>query len=189
MTLLQSVSGILLGTTVVLSVVSRVSAQTSADAPPQTAAASVDEQVVDGASADIKRSLNQQLAQRLTGATLVGHFTDEANAAADAALVTHEERYEITRAEKMGDGNLWLLQARIQYGDKDVNVPVPLVIQWANETPVIVLDNVTIPGLGTFDARVVLTKTRYAGTWQHDDHGGHLFGRIESASNTKSEAN
>jgi hypothetical protein len=41
------------------------------------------------------------------------------------------------------------------------------------------LDRVTIPALGTFSARVVLDEGRYAGTWSHDDKGGHLFGVIE----------
>jgi hypothetical protein len=36
-----------------------------------------------------------------------------------------------------------------------------------------------IPTLGTFTARVFFYGNRYAGTWQHDKVGGHMFGRIE----------
>jgi hypothetical protein len=52
-------------------------------------------------------------------------------------------------------------------------------VRWAGDTPVIALDRVTIPALGTFSARVVLDESRYAGTWSHDEKGGHLFGVIE----------
>ena len=127
----------------------------------------------------------EQLRQLLTGATLIGHFTDDATPAANDQLAA--ERYEISSIERMGDSDLWLIQARIQYGDKDMRVPVPVVIKWAGKTPVITLDQVAIPGLGTFDARVLLTKNRYAGTWQHDQHGGHLFGRIEHAKTPAAE--
>ena len=43
----------------------------------------------------------------------------------------------------------------------------------------ITVDSVKIPGPGTFSARVLLDKTRYAETWSHDEKGGHLFGVIE----------
>jgi hypothetical protein len=51
-------------------------------------------------------------------------------------------------------------------------------VKWAGKTPVITLDNVTIPGLGTFSSRVVIDGPLYAGTWQHDAVGGHMFGKI-----------
>ena len=49
----------------------------------------------------------------------------------------------------------------------------------AGDTPIITLTNLEIPGLGTFTSRVIIYEGRYAGTWQHGDVGGHLFGRIE----------
>jgi len=52
---------------------------------------------------------------------------------------------------------------------------------WSGNTPVITLDNLWIPGMGTFSARVLIHQGRYAGTWSHGDKGGHLFGRIEKA--------
>ena len=39
---------------------------------------------------------------------------------------------------------------------------------------------VTIEGLGTFTARVLLYEGLYAGTWKHGQFGGHMWGRIES---------
>ena len=82
----------------------------------------------------------------------------------------------------MPRGDYWLFKARIRYGDHDVTVPLPLEVKWAGQTPVITLNNVPIPGLGTFDARVLIDGNRYAGTWQHGEVGGLLFGRVETSS-------
>ncbi|MFM7926908.1 MAG: hypothetical protein ACKN82_09480 [Pirellula sp.] len=96
-----------------------------------------------------------------------------------------EERYEIKSAKKLdGDDDLWEIKTRIKYGNKDLTVPVVVTIQWVGRTPMIVLDSVTIPGLGTFSARVVFHDRKYAGTWKHDNVGGHLFGRVEPAGET-----
>ena len=59
-----------------------------------------------------------------------------------------------------------------------MTVPLSLPIYWAGKTPVITVDNLKVPGLGTFDARVVINNDKYAGTWKHGDVGGHLFGKI-----------
>ena len=88
------------------------------------------------------------------------------------------ETYEITKAEKLPDGDLWMLTARIKYGNRDVTVPLPIDIVWAGETPVITVNQLLVPGLGTFDARVLIRGGKYSGTWTHNDHGGHLFGKI-----------
>ena len=56
------------------------------------------------------------------------------------------------------------------------------VREWAEETPMVSLTNASLPGLGdAFSARVIFHDNRYAGTWQHGDVGGHLFGTIEPA--------
>ena len=89
------------------------------------------------------------------------------------------EKYTITRVSKVKD-DLWLFAARIQYGKHDVTIPpMSLQVKWAGDTPVITLTNLTIPGLGTFTSRVLIYGDRYAGTWQHDKTGGHLWGRLE----------
>jgi hypothetical protein len=113
----------------------------------------------------------------VTNVKLSGHFTIDG--AGDG--VPKQEEYVITSATKLGAGDAWLLTARITYGDVDVAVPVPVQVKWAGDTPVITLDDVGLPGLGTFSARVVLHDGRYAGTWSHDRVGGHLFGTIAPA--------
>ena len=51
-------------------------------------------------------------------------------------------------------------------------------IRWAGDTPVIVVDNLVLPGFGTVSARVMFFADHYAGYWKHGEHGGHLFGII-----------
>jgi len=111
----------------------------------------------------------------VTNVRLTGNFTIDGE---DPGKLRRES-YEITGATRLGRGDSWALMARITYGDVDLTVPVPVEVKWAGDTPVIGLDRVAIPGMGTFSARVVLDGTRYAGTWSHDAKGGHLFGRIE----------
>jgi hypothetical protein len=122
-----------------------------------------------------KASLEKSFADTLTGATLVGHFTvvGHPDPGKDRA-----DRYDIEKAEKV-EGHRWLITSRIKYGTHDLKVPIPLEVYWAGDTPIITVDNVTVPGMGTFVARVMVFGDRYAGTWQHDKFGGHMWGMIE----------
>ncbi|TWT54548.1 hypothetical protein Pla22_21960 [Rubripirellula amarantea] len=113
------------------------------------------------------------LAKYLTGKKFVGQFTVDGR---DKPPSTEE--YVISKCEKLPADDMYRLTARIKYGDVDSEVPMEIKILFAGETPVITLDSLWIPGMGTFDARVLIRRNRYAGSWQHDDKGGHLFGRI-----------
>lgn len=112
----------------------------------------------------------------LTNVRLVGRFTI---AGADEQKL-HADEYVVSGVTKVGTGDGWLVAARIRYGEIDLTVPVPVEVKWAGDTPVITLDKITIPGLGTFSSRVVIDGRRYAGTWSHDEVGGHMFGTIEA---------
>ncbi|MHC2069377.1 hypothetical protein ACYFX5_18030 [Bremerella sp. T1] len=111
----------------------------------------------------------------LNNVALIGSFTISGKE--DKA--PKPERYEIKNVRKLDEGDVWLFNARIKYGDKDVTLPLPLEVKWAGMTPVITLDKTTIPGMGTFSAHVVIDEDKYAGTWTHGEVGGALFGRIE----------
>ncbi len=114
------------------------------------------------------------LEKALTGATLIGNFTVTGREEAKLA----EERYELARVQHV-EGELWLFQARIRYDEHDVALPLTLPVRWAGDTPVICVDNMGLPGLGTYTARVMIYADHYAGFWSGGDHGGHLFGVIE----------
>ena len=115
----------------------------------------------------------KEFQEMMTGATLEGYFTTDST---DPAA-PRQETYHIQSVSKLA-GNFWTFQARIQYGERDITVPVPVRIEWAGDTPVITLTDAQIPGLGTFTARVLLYRGRYAGTWSHGERGGNQFGRI-----------
>ena len=89
-----------------------------------------------------------------------------------------EEVYEIQSVQKFGEQDLWIFTARIKYGQKDVTLPMPLPVKWVGDIPIISMDNMNIPGLGTFSAHVVIDGNKYAGTWRHGKVGGHLYGEI-----------
>ena len=127
-----------------------------------------------------QEELEQRFREHLSGATLAGHYTvSEANKGSDAknGALPKEEKYTIAKVSKLKD-DLWIFQVRIQYGDHDVALPLPIRVKWAGDTPVITLDKTPVPGLGTFSARVLIYDDKYAGTWGAADHGGLIFGRV-----------
>ncbi len=118
------------------------------------------------------------LAKMLSGATLEGSFTMTGR---DAAKLT-SDKYTLGEVKKVDAAkNLWVFPTRIQYDEKDFTIPLTLPIEWAGDTPVVVVDNVGMPGLGTFSARVLFFNDHYAGYWQHGDKGGSMFGGIHRA--------
>ncbi|QDV82722.1 hypothetical protein TBK1r_16540 [Stieleria magnilauensis] len=138
------------------------------------------------AFADEATSRETRLAKYLSGTQFIGKFTVDGK---DGAPKT--EAYTIKSCEKLPAADLYRFTARIKYGNVDQELPMDLKIVWAGNTPVITLDSLWIPGMGTFDARVLIQPGpqagRYAGTWQHGDHGGHLFGKIVPLSEDSAE--
>jgi hypothetical protein len=124
-----------------------------------------------------REELEKAFAERMSGAALVGHFTDRTR---ENAKLPREEKYTLGKVSKL-TGDYWLFSARIQYGEHDVTLPLSLRVVWAGDTPVITLDKAPIPGFGTFTCRVMIFGDQYAGTWDGGDHGGHLFGKIVRA--------
>jgi hypothetical protein len=119
-------------------------------------------------------ALEQRFEKTLTNAVFVGHFTTDGD---DKGV--KEDRYTISSVKKM-KGDYWLFNTRIQFGTKDVNVPLMLPVIWAGDTPVITVTDVGVPGIGTYTARVLVYSDHYAGTWSGGaHHGGTLAGVIE----------
>ncbi len=125
--------------------------------------------VVDPASLT---GVERQFAERMRDVTLVGSFTVDGRE--DRA--PRPDRYKIASVEKVGD-DLWRFNAECC----GVNGAVPFVVpmRFNGDTPVIMMTETSLPGLGTFTVRVFFYGDRYAGTWQHDEVGGHMWGRIE----------
>ena len=77
-------------------------------------------------------SLRGSAASKSTLQTLIGRFTVTGREEREPK----PEEYTITSALKLPDGDLWLLTARVKYGDKDMTVPIPLEIKWAGDNAV-----------------------------------------------------
>ena len=124
--------------------------------------------------------LEQSLADQLSGASLVGTYTSDGTDEKSA------DRYQIVSVQKQ-QGENWLVTYKAVIGNRSLDIPIPLKIVWAGDTPVMTLTELTIPGLGTFTARVMFFGDRYAGTWQHGHVGGHMWGKIEKPITTNSK--
>lgn len=136
----------------------------------------------DGKSKPDRKALEKEFAKKLTGATLAGKFSIDGM---PESAKGHTDRYEIEKAEKT-NGDHWVITARVKYGKNDLKIPIPLEVRWAGDTPVMTLDDLTIPALGTFTSRILFYGDRYSGTWQHGAAGGHMWGKIEKTKPTGS---
>ena len=117
----------------------------------------------------------RRFVERMRDVVLDGHFTV---AWPEPREGSFRDRYEVAAVTRL-DGNRWRFDARITYGEVDVTLPVVVPLLWAGETPMIRLVDAEIPGLGSeFGATVVFDGDRYAGTWDHGEVGGFLFGTI-----------
>ena len=131
--------------------------------------------LVTSLQADESEAREKAFSARMSNVTLVGSFTVDGKTDGPPKA----ERYEIKSVTKLG-GNLWTFVTRVKYGKVDTKVPITVPLEWAGDTPMVSLTDATLPGLGSaFSARVIFHDDRYAGTWQHGNVGGHMFGRIE----------
>jgi hypothetical protein len=117
--------------------------------------------------------LEQEFTKRMTGAVLNGRFTS------NRSDKVHQDKYTISKVSRLA-GDIWVMQARIQYGSHDIDVPVPVKIVWAGDTAVLTMTDAGVPGLGSFTVRLLFYRDEYAGTWSSSKGaGGQMFGKIE----------
>ena len=122
----------------------------------------------------------EKFSKSMQGVRFTGFFTVD-----ESERPPSEETYEIHSVQKFGEEDLWIFTARIKYGKKDVTLPMPLPVKWVGDVPVITMQDLSIPGLGTFSAHVVIDGQKYAGTWAHGKVGGHLYGKISKINQKK----
>jgi hypothetical protein len=134
-----------------------------------------DDKAADDKTEEEKAAMEQAFIDQVSGTIWTGRFTMIEKTLGDTA----DEQYTIRTVEKVPNSNRFRFMAGIKYGQLDVELPLELPVIWSGKTPVITLDQFTIPGMGTFSARVLIDDGKYAGTWSHDEHGGHLFGTIK----------
>lgn len=117
----------------------------------------------------------RQFSERMRNVSLVGSFT----VAGRERATPRSERYDIVSVEKVGD-NLWRFNASMDCcGVEGRTLPIVVPMQFTGDTPMIVMTDTSLPGLGTFTVRLFFYEDRYAGSWQHGKVGGLMSGRIE----------
>ena len=156
--------------TIMLMLSCALSAASQAADPPKSGKAKPDQ-----------ATLEQAFSDKLSNSVLVGTFT------LDGQEGAKPDRYRIVSAKKVKD-NDWIFTATMKIGQNTVDVPIPIKVYWADDTPVMSLTDLTIPGVGTFTSRVMFYGDRYAGTWQHGDKGGAFSGVIEKAKPAEPQA-
>ena len=116
-------------------------------------------------------ALEKEFQDSMQGVTLEGQSTR------DGKPGLSEDKYEIEKVVKTGDDQ-WTVYAKIEFRGQAMTVPLPLEIKWAGDTPMITLTDQSLPGMGTYTARVLLYRGQYAGTWSGRNGGGKVFGKI-----------
>jgi hypothetical protein len=117
--------------------------------------------------------VERQFVEKMNGAALIGRFT----IAGREDSVATPDRYDLYGVDKVGPDQ-WRFNAKI--GESGVTLPIVVTMKFVDDTPMILMTDATIPGMGTFTARVFFHGDEYAGVWSHQGKGGgHMFGRIE----------
>lgn len=125
--------------------------------------------------------LEAKFQETMTAATMSGRWT----LIKDGELGPEKpEKYTIVSVAKTG-GDSWVINARLRCGQKDSAAPIPVQVKWAGDTAVIIVNNLTVPGGGTYSARVLIHDGTYAGTWSGGNHGGLLNGLITKTAEAK----
>ena len=118
-------------------------------------------------------AIEREFVDNMRGAALVGRFTMRGR----EDRTTTPDRYDIYSVDKVGEDQ-WRFNTKI--GESGVTLPIVVRMKFVDDTPIILMTDTTIPGMGTFTARVFFHGDQYAGTWAHvGAAGGHMFGRIE----------
>lgn len=124
----------------------------------------------------------REFVERMRNVTMVGTFT----VAGRESRTPRPDRYDIESVEKVGD-DLWRFNASMDCcGMNGRTLPIVVPMRWVGDTPVIMMTNTSLPGIGTFTVRVLFHGDSYSGTWEHVGEGGGLMaGRIEKQAGKK----
>jgi hypothetical protein len=123
-------------------------------------------------TADEQAERDREFETMMTNVSLVGQSTMFGSEG-----ISGKEEYVIDKVSRVA-GDRWLFHTTMKLGSGEVSVPIPITILWAGDTPVITVTDLSIPGMGSYSARVLLYRDHYAGTWLGAEAGGHVFGDI-----------
>jgi len=131
----------------------------------------------DATASRSRAELEREFAATMSHATLAGKWrlTKDGEIGDERS-----DSYTLGEVRKL-DSGAWLMQARIQYGERDFTVPVKVDVEWAGDTPVIQVTDWGVPalGVGPYTARVMVYRGLYSGAWFGKGYGGLMSGRVE----------
>jgi len=112
-----------------------------------------------------------------TNATLSGRWAP----LRDGALGEERDgdKYNIVSVAKVGGAN-WIINAKMKYGEREMVIPVPVQMRFAGDTAILEVNDLAIPGGGTYTARLMIYERTYSGTWKGQRGGGMLYGTISN---------
>ena len=87
------------------------------------------------------------------------------------------DKYNIVSVVK-GSGDNWTVNAKMKYRDQELVMPIPVQMKFVGDTAILTVDNLAIPGGGTYTARLLIYERTYSGTWRGQRGGGMLYGTI-----------
>lgn len=112
--------------------------------------------------------------ERMRDVSLIGSYTEREREAGPST----PERYDISSVEKVGP-DLWRFHATLTCCGFNGALPVVVPLRWTGDTPMIMMTDTSLPGLGTFSVRLFFYADCYSGTWQHGVRSGFMSGRIQ----------
>ena len=129
-----------------------------------------------------REQFEKEFQEALTEATLEGtwQMTGKDGLKGTAGLTEPKpDKYTIKSATKTS-GDTWVIVAQIDFGDNDAFIPVPVRVVWAEDTAIITLNDLAVPLIGTYSARVMIHNGFYSGVWYCNakNYGGVMQGRI-----------
>lgn len=129
-----------------------------------------------------KTKLEKEFSESLRGTTLVGTWQMTGPGglkSADPLTEPKPDEYVIADVAKAGE-DLWVVQAKIGFAKNELIVPVPVRVVWAEDTAIITLNDLPVPMIGTYSARVMIHNGFYSGVWYSNEknYGGVMQGRI-----------
>ena len=118
----------------------------------------------------------RQFTERMKDVAMVGTFSIDGREGRNRI----PDRYEIVSVEKIASDQ-WRFNAKMNCCGLAGSLAIPIAVpmRFVGDTPMIMMTDTSLPGIGTFTVRVFFYGDRYAGTWQHGRVGGQMSGRIE----------
>ena len=125
--------------------------------------------------------LEAEFSAMLKNATLKGNWVP---IQAGATGAEKSDSYRVVRAEKI-EGDQWHIVSKVRHQGQEFDYPIPVIVKWAGDTAVMILDDVKTGGGKSYSARVLFHNDRYAGSWWGNNQPGGLLSGAITRSDSK----